>query len=200
MDLVKDDERRASEMVREQVRRGRDLLIGDGNAVHVGPPGAVGVAPARVEVQTDAVRGVGPLRAQGGRRADDDELLAARGAGRLAGGQGLAGSRGGDQQEVAIGRGGVPRQEGRLPGTRRNGHGVRPPLARLHGGHRARPLAGVVSPPTRTGTTWSPCQPGSSLIPHSAQRPRAARKSATRVAGRNRREAIGASLAASLLA
>jgi hypothetical protein len=33
--------------------------IGDDDAVDVLAPGAVGVAPARVEVQTDAVRGIG---------------------------------------------------------------------------------------------------------------------------------------------
>ena len=63
MDLVEHHERRSPEVVREQVRSRRDLLIGHDHAVDFGVPRSVGVAPTRVEMQADEVGGVGPLRA-----------------------------------------------------------------------------------------------------------------------------------------
>ena len=103
VDLVEDDERRSREVVGEQVRRGRDLLVRDGDAVGVAAPRPVGVAPARVEMQTHAVGGVRPLRSQRRRRADDDELFAAGCASRSAGGERLARAWRGHEQEVALG-------------------------------------------------------------------------------------------------
>ena len=93
MDLVEHHERRAREVVREQVGRRRHLLIGDDHAVDVRAPCTVGVAPARIEMQPDAVRGVRPLRAQRRRRAHDDHLLAAGRADRLARSERLARAR-----------------------------------------------------------------------------------------------------------
>lgn len=137
----------------EQVGCRGDLLVGDRHPVDVGTPAAVGVAPARIEVQAGAIRGVGPLRPQRGRRAHHDHLLAAGRADGLAGGERLARSRRRDQQEVGIGRVRVRGQERRLPRARREAHGGVPPFARLHGGHSALPLAGAVAPPARTGVT-----------------------------------------------
>ena len=188
VDLVEHHERRPREMVREQVRRRGDLLVRDHDAVDVLAPGAVRVAPARVQVQPDQVRGVRPLRAQRRRRAHDDDLGGARRADRLAGGERLARPRGRHEQEVGPRVRGVAREELRLPRSRRD-HAGRAPFARLQRGHSACPFAGSVSPPALTGRTWSACQPGRNGSPHTAQRPRAARKSATRAAGRKRRTA-----------
>ena len=142
VDLVEHDERRPREVVGEQVGRRRDLLIGDDDAVDVGAPGAVGVAPARVEVQSDAVRGVRPLRAQRGRRADDDDLLApaARIAWHAASVLPAPGRR--DEQEVRPRVRGVAREELGLPGARRD-HAGRAPFSRLQRGHSACPFAGL---------------------------------------------------------
>jgi death-on-curing protein len=65
----------------------------------------------------------------------------------------------------------------------------------LHRGHSALPFAGSVAPPARTGVTWSACHPDWSTAPHSTQRPRAARKSATRADEPNRRQATSRSVA-----
>jgi hypothetical protein len=193
MDLVEDDERRASEMMGKQVRSRSDLLVGDRDAVDVRSPGTVRVAPARVEVQAGAVRTVRPLRAQRRRRADDDDLVAAGRPRGLAGGQRLAGPRRGDEQVVRPRRSGMRIQEGGLPRAQRDGgHSMRPPLARLQRAHSAWPLAGAVAPPARCGVTWSACQPGASRVAQRAQRPPAARYSATREADLKRRGAIGA--------
>ena len=195
MDLVEHDERRAREMVGEEVRRLGDLLVGHDDAVEVAAPGAVRVAPARVEVQPDGVRRVGPLRSQRGRRADDDDLLGAGGADRVARGERLARTRGRDEQEVRLRVRGVPREKLGLPRPWRD-HAVRAPFSRLQRGHSAWPFAGSVAPPALTGSTWSPCQPGASGSPHALQRPCAAKKRATRALGRNRR-AFTASIFAS---
>ena len=174
-------------MEREQVGRRRHLLVGDDDAVDVVAPGAVGVAPARIQMQPDAVGRVRPLAAQRRRRADDDHLRAARRAHRLACRERLAGARRRDEQEVPAAVRAVARQERGLPGARRDGHAGRAPLARLQRGHRARPFAGSVAPPELTGVTWSACQPGRKAAPHRAHFPCAARNSATRAAGLNRR-------------
>jgi hypothetical protein len=120
----------------------------------------------------------------------------------MARGERLARPRCGDQQKIRPGLSGMPVQERRLPSAQCPGwragitiHDVRPPLRRLQLGHSALPFAGVVTPPARTGITWSACHPGPSAAPHSAHRPRAARNSATRVADPNRREAIARSVA-----
>ena len=152
VDLVEHHERRPREMVREQVRRRGDLLVGDRDAVDLLAPGAVRVAPARVQVQPDQIRGVRPLRAQGRRRAHDDDLGGARRADRLAGGQRLARPGGRHEQEVGARVRGVAREELRLPRSRRD-HAGRAPFARLQRGHSARPFAGSVSPPAITGRT-----------------------------------------------
>ncbi len=160
MDLVEDHERRPSEVVGEQVGRRSDLLIRDDDAVDVRPPGAVGVAPARVEVEADAVCSVRPLGTQGRGRTDDDGLSEAGGAQRLAGGESLAGARGRDEEVVRPRMRGVMSEELGLPGARRDGHADRTPFSRLQRGQSAWPLAGTVGPPALNGVTWSPCQPG----------------------------------------
>jgi hypothetical protein len=53
-------------------------LIGDDNTVEIRMPGAVGIAPSRIEMQADRVRGVGPLCTERDRRTDDDQLLGTR--------------------------------------------------------------------------------------------------------------------------
>ena len=153
VDLVEHDERRASQVVREQIGRGRHLLIRHDHAVDVRAPRTVRVAPAGVEMQAHQIRGVRPLRAQRGRRAHDDRLRAARRANRVARGERLARAGRRHQQEVgALGRR-VRRQERRLPSSRRDAHAGRPPLTRLQRGHSARPFAGSVGPPNRRGVT-----------------------------------------------
>ena len=152
VDLVEHREGRPREVVREQVRRRGDLLIRDHDAVDLLAPGAVGVAPARVQVQPDQIRRVRPLRAQRRSRAHDDDLAGAGRADRLAGGERLARPRGRDEEEVGARMRGVAREELRLPGSRGD-HAGRAPFARLQRGHRARPFAGSVSPPPITGRT-----------------------------------------------
>ena len=188
MDLVEHDERRPREVVREQVRRGSDLLVGDHDAVDVFAPGAVGVAPARVKVQPDAVRGIRPLRAQRGRRADDHDLLAR--------------SRIAWQAASVLPAPGVAtsRKSGR--GAPRGARGNRPaiPAARSR---RPRALDQIAAwaqrlpvgrcgrrRPRSPGRRDRRASPGRSGAPHDAQCPRAARNRATRVRRRKRRTAI----------
>jgi hypothetical protein len=84
MDLVEDHARRTREMMGEQVRRRRHLLIGDDNPMRVRVPRPIGVSPPRIEMQPDEVGHVRPLRTQRGGRRDYDHLLTARRASRLA--------------------------------------------------------------------------------------------------------------------
>jgi hypothetical protein len=153
MDLVEHDERRASQMVREQVGRRRDLLIGHDDAIQLRPPCTVRIAPPRIEMNADQIRGVRPLSAKRHRRADDDRLSAACRTDRVAGGEGLSGARGRDEQEVRTRGRRVRSQELRLPPSWRNSHGERPPLTRLQRGQRALPFAGSVTPPAPCGVT-----------------------------------------------
>jgi hypothetical protein len=168
-------------------------MIGDDDPVHVRMPRSVGVAPARIKVHSDPIGGIGPLCSQRHRRRDDDDLPGGDRAGRMARGQGLARTGSGHQQEVGSRFADETLQKGLLPGPQlaEEGlhHGWRPPLRRLHRGQSAWPFAGTVSPPARTGVTWSACHPAWSGAPHSAQRPCPARNSATRSADPNRRRA-----------
>ena len=100
MDLVEHDERGPGEMMREQIGRGGHLLVGDDDPVDLVAPRTVGVAPARVEMEPDAVGRIRPLRPQRRRGADDDRLPQPRASHRLAGRERLARSRCGDEQEV----------------------------------------------------------------------------------------------------
>jgi hypothetical protein len=160
MDLVEHHERRSPEVVREQVRSGGDLLIGHDHAVDVWVPCSVGVAPARIQMQANEVGGVGPLRSERHRRADDNHLLNPCRPSSVTGGERLTRARRRDEQKVGAGRGCLKRDELHLPrsqraarGTPTRAHGTRPPLRRLHRGHRALPFAAAVSPPARTGFT-----------------------------------------------
>ena len=105
MDLVERHERRSPEVVREQVRSGGDLLIGHDHAIDVWVPCSVGVAPARIQMQANEVGGVGPLRSERDRRADDNHLLNPCRPGGVTGGERLTRARRRDEQEVTAGRG-----------------------------------------------------------------------------------------------
>ena len=197
MDLVEHHERATREVMGEEVGGGRDLLVGHDDAIHIGSPCPVGVAPARIQVQPDAVGRVSPLGAQRRRRAHDDDLLAAGGPRSVARRQRLARAGRGDEQVVGRSARDVIGEERGLPGAgRHHRHSMRPPLARLQVEHSACPFDGAVAPPARRGSTWSACHPGASRTPQRAHRPPAARNSATRAEDPKRRAAIEASLAA----
>ena len=138
-----------------------------------------------------AIRGVGPLRAQRGRRAHDDDLLARRAiawhAASVLPAPGVATSR---KSGRVVRR--VAREELGLPAPRLD-HAGRAPLTRGCSAGTAPARS-----PARSRRRRSPARRDrratrdAAASPHSAQRPCAARNSATRAAGRKRRAPITA--------
>ncbi len=125
-----------------RIRPGRDRLVGDGDAVEVGRLRPVRVRPVRLEVDAVAARVGGPLAADvGGRAGDDDardELGAQHPVGDVQAEGGLAGRRRGRGQEAGgrvrphgLGRLLLPRAEGSGIGPIRKRSGTRPAADRV---------------------------------------------------------------------
>ena len=176
---------KTEDVLREQIRCGGDLLIGHDDAASAPLPRAVGIAPPGVEMKTDRICGVGPLRAKRYGWRDDYGLFGRGRARGMASRKRLPGTWGGDQEIVRVLAVREVSQKRLLPRAERtfahgSGVGSRPPLRRLQRGHSACPFVVRVGPSRRWGVMWSACHPGSKRVSHSAQRPSVARNRATR--------------------
>ncbi len=125
-----------------RIRPGRDRLVGDGDAVEVGRLRPVRVRPVRLEVDAVAARVGGPLAADVGGRAGDDDARDEPGAqhpvGDVQAEGGLAGRRrrrgqeaGGRVRPHGLGRLLLPGAEGSGIGPIRKRSGTRPAAGRV---------------------------------------------------------------------
>ena len=148
--LVGDQQgRRAGRRPPVRVRPGRDRLVGDGDAVEVGRLRPVRVRPVRLEVDPVAGRVGGPLAADVGGRADDDDARDEPGAQHPVGDVEAEGGLAGRRRRRGEEAGGRVRPHGfgrlLLPGAQ--GSGVGP--VRERSGTRARRRSGAEERRTR---------------------------------------------------